>query len=159
MWIFFSKVWVKDSILKEIIPTALAMGTLKVFELYRITIADMVKLSSLPFNSNITTLSLHNVLDDLVYLTPALYTNKSLTSLNILLQYINQEYHKFSKEEVIVLLNDALQHNIHCRRLKLSTKFIFPFIHDLAYRLRRGPTGPQLKLKRSHSLPCLKPTE
>ena len=155
---FMCKLWVQDSILKEIIPTALAIRTL---ELYRVTRADVMQLSSLlPFNSSITTLTLHNIgLDSLAYLTPALYASESLTSLNIVLQYINQEYDKFSREEVIVLLNDALQHNIHCRHLKLSTTFLFPFIHDLAYQLRRGPTGPQLKLKRAHSLPCLKLTE
>ena len=152
----FPKVWVQDSILKEIIPTALAIGTLKEFEICQVTRADMVKLSSLlPFNSSITTLSLCDVgLDDFAYLTPALYSNESLTSLNITISYHNQGYGNFSKEEVIVLLNDALQHNIHCKHLKLEP--CFPCIHDLAYRLRRGPTGPQHKLKRSHSLPCLK---
>ena len=97
-------------------------------------------------------------LDGLAYLTPALYTNESLTSLNIPIQYINKEYNKFSRDEVIVLLNDALQHNIHCRHLKLTARALFPFILDLAYQLRRGPTGPQLKLRRAHSLPCLKLT-
>ena len=156
----FSKLWVQDSILKEIIPTALAIGTLKEFILSDVTRADMVQLSSLlPFNSSITSLTLQDVgLDGLACLTPALYTNESLTSLTILLQYGNQEYDKFSREEVIVLLNDALQHNIHCRHLKLTTRPPHPFIYDLAYQLRRGPTGPQLKLKRAHSFPCLKPT-
>ena len=87
----------------------------------------MVKLSSLlPFNSSITTLSLCDVgLDGLAYLTPALYSNESLTSLNITIPYRNQGYGNFSKEEVIVLLNDALQHNIHCKHLKLSMEFLF----------------------------------
>ena len=157
-----SILWVQDSILKEIIPTALAIGTLKKFILSYVTRADVMKLASLlPFNSSITTLSLHNVgQDGLAYLTPALYTNESLTSLNIPYSnsYSNEEYSKFSREEVIVLLNDALQHNIHCRHLKLSTGFLFPSIHDLAHQLRRGPSGPQLKLRRAHSLPCLKLT-
>ena len=157
----FGKKCVQDSILKEIIPTALAIGTINKFKLSRVTRADMVKLSSLlPSNSSITTLSLDGVdLDGLAYLTPALYSNESLSSLNILnitVPYRNQGYGNFSEEEIIVLLNDALQHNIHCRHLKLNMEFRFPCIHDLAYRLRRGPTGPQLKLKRSHSLPCLK---
>ena len=91
------------------------------------------------------------------HLVSAWTTNESLTSLDILYSIHNQGYDKFSREEVIVLLNDALQHNIHCRHLKLSTSTISisPVMHDLAYQLRRGPTGSQLKLKRSHSLPCL----
>ena len=154
----FPKLWVQDSILKEIIPTALTKGTLKEFGLRQVTRADIAQLASLlPFTSSITTLSLHNVsLDDLVYLTPALYTNESLNSLKI--QNSNQGYGKFSREEVILLLNDALQHNIHCRHLKLTERLLFPSIHDLAYQLRRGPIGAQLKLKRAHSLPCLKIT-
>ena len=57
---------------------------IKEFKLSRVTRADMVKLSSLlPFNSSITILSLDGVgLDGLAYITPALYTNESLTSLN-----------------------------------------------------------------------------
>ena len=149
-----------DSILKDIIPTVLAIGTIKELELSQVTIADMVKLSSLlPSNSSITTLSLGGLsLDGLAYPTPALYvyTNESLSSLNTTIPYRNQGYSNLSKEEIIVLLNDALQHNIHCKHLKLSMEFHFPCIHDLAYRLRRGPTGPQYKFKRSHSLPCLK---
>ena len=155
----FPKSWIEDSILKEIIPTAVAIGTLKEVELHHVTRADVVQLASLlPFNSSITTLTLHNVsLDCLAYLTPALYTtNESLTSLNI--PYGNQGYGKFSMEEIIVLLNDALQHNIHCGDLKLITSFPPLFMRDLSYQLRRGPTGPQLKLKRAHSLPCLKLT-
>ena len=89
--------WIQDSILKEIIPTALTKETLKEFGLRHITRADVVQLAYLlPFNSSITTLTLHNVgLDDLAYLTPALYTTEFLTSLNI--QYSNQEYGKFSR--------------------------------------------------------------
>ena len=152
----FPTVWVQDSILKEIIPTALAVGTLKEFEIYWVTRADSLQLSSLlPFNSSITTLSLHSVdLDGLAYFSPALYTTKSLNSPNI--PPSSQGYSNFSMGEVIVLLNDALQHNIHCKHLKLRLGSHFPCIHDLAYQLRRGPTGPQHKLKRSHSLPCLK---
>lgn len=155
-----SELRVQDSILKDIIPTAEAIGRLKEFKLGQVTITDMVKLSSLlSFNSSITTLSLHSVsLDGLAYLTPALYTNESLSSLNlnITIPYPNQGCSNFSTEEVIVLLNDALQHNIHCEHLQLSMGTRVLCIHDLAYRLRRGPTGPQHKLKRSHSLPCLK---
>ena len=89
--------WIQDSILKEIIPTALTKETLKEFGLRHITRADVVQLASLlPFNSSITTLTLHNVgLDDLAYLTPALYTTEFLTSFNT--QYGNQEYGKFSR--------------------------------------------------------------
>ena len=89
--------WIQDSILKEINPTALTKGTLKEFELRHVTRADVVQLASLlPFNSSITTLTLHNVgLDCLAYLTPALYTTEFLTSLNI--QDGNQEYGKFSR--------------------------------------------------------------
>ena len=154
----FPTVWVQDSILKDIIPTALAIGTIKEFELHQVTRADAVQLSSLlPFNSSITTLTLDDVdLDRLAYITPALYSNESLTSLTIKIPHPDQGYSKFSKEEIVVLLNDALQHNIHCKHLKLSMGARFPCIHDVAYRLRQGPTGPQHKLKRSHSFPCLK---
>ena len=157
-----SILWVQDSILKEITPTALAIGTLKQFIISYVTRADVVQLASLlPFNSSITTLSLCNVgQDGLAYLTQALYTTESLTSLNIPYSnpYSNKEYSKFSIEEIIVLLNDALQQNNHCRHLKLTARALVPFIHDLAYQFRRGPTGPQLKLRRAHSLPCLKLT-
>ena len=73
---------------------------------------------------------------------------------------------KFSKAEVIVLLINVLQHNTSFRKLKVASADYILFsenkyvsnIHDLeclAYQLRRGSSGPQHKLKRAYSLPCI----
>jgi len=71
------------SVLRKIIPSALASRTLKEFELHGVTIADMKQLSYLlPTNSSITTLTFSGELQQcknaLAYLSQALYSNTSL---------------------------------------------------------------------------------
>ena len=154
-------------VLNKVIPSTLATGVLKEFGLYNITLADMIQLSFLlPTNSSITSLILNGggdrYNDGLAYLSQALYTNASLASITQPLSFSSSSSSsssKFSKEEIIALLNNVLQQNINLRNLKLD----LPYLHSthwcplqrLAYQLRRGPSGPQLKLKRAQSLPCI----
>ena len=159
-------------VLKEVIPSALASTSLKEFVLHNITMADMIQLSLLlPTNSSITCLTLHGdhvrYNDGLAYLSQALYTNTSLTSImqcGSRFSRGSSGYSRFSREETITLLNDALQQNLNLRDLKLERSCDIPYdlclprrypLQQLAHQLRRGPSGPQLQLKRAQSLPCL----
>ena len=151
-------------VLSTVIPSTLATGVLKEFGLYNITLADMIQLSFLlPTNSCITSLILKGGGDDvLAYLSQALYTNASLTSISQCGLQFSRGYCRFSREETITLLNDALQQNINLRNLKLERSLPYDLclphrypLQRLAHQLKRGPSGPQLKLKRAQSLPCL----
>ena len=159
-------------LLKEVIPSALASTSLKELGLSNVTMADMIQLSFLlPTNSSITCLSLNGdhlrYNDGLAYLSQALYTNASLISISqcgLLFSRGSSGYSRFSREETITLLNDALQQNVNLRNLKLERSCDIPYdlclprwypLQRLAHQLRRGPSGPQLKLKRAQSLPCL----
>lgn len=83
--------------------------------------ADMMQLSYLlPTNSSITTLTFSGELQQcnnaLAYLSQALYTNASLILIMESGFYNSggsSAYSKFSTEETIALLNDALQQNIN----------------------------------------------
>ena len=121
--------------------------------------------SLLPLNCSITNLKLFGnfTYDCLAYLSQALYTNSHLTVLTHTPTVKHLHDVKFSKEEAIVLLINALQHNAGLRNLKMHSKYllIFPSIYyvsdvydlqHLGHQLRRGPSGPKLKLKRAHSL-------
>ena len=64
----------------------------------------------------------------------------------------------------MVLLNNALEHNTGLRTLMVEsmnrgTESIHVSdiyeLQCLAHQLRRGPSGPQLKLKRAYSCPSL----
>lgn len=129
--------------------------------------ADMIQFSRIfSPNSTITTLKLRGepqrCCDGLAYLSQALYTNTSLTSLSESFIFIGHDptkVSKFSKEEVITLLNDALCHNSHLRNLELD---LFSLclndtygLQRLERQLRRGPSVPKLKLKRARSISCL----
>ena len=149
-------------VLSTVIPSALATGVLKEFGLYNITLADMIQLSFLlPTNSTITSLILNGGLNDgLAYLSQALYTNASLTS--IIASYSSSSSSRISREETIALLNDALQQNINLRNLKLVLSYrhlphlqLRCSLRRLAHQLRRGPSGPHIKLKRAQSFPCI----
>jgi len=155
------------AVLKEVIPSALATRSLQELGLYEFNMADMIQLSFLLSNNlSITSLYLHGELqrykDCLAYLSQALYTNTSLTSVTANGYYFSSgssAYSRFCVEETITLLNDALLRNINRKTLKLDLPGIrLPYLYplqQLAYQLRRGPSGPQLKLKRAQSLPCL----
>lgn len=103
-----------------IIPSVLASRTLKEFELHSVTMADMMQLSYLlPTNSSITTLTFSGELQQcnnaLAYLSQALYTNTSLISIMESWLYnsgYSLAYSKISREEIIALLNDALQQTL-----------------------------------------------
>ena len=153
-----------DSSILKISSSALAVGTLKELELCA-TMADMIQFSRIfPPNSTITTLKLRGepqqCYDGLAYLSQALYTNTSLTSLSeSSIVHDPTKVSKFSKEEAITLLNDALCHNSHLRNLELHLfSLCLNDMYDLqclARQLRRGPSGPKLKLKRARSISCL----
>ena len=153
-----------DSSIINISSSALAVGTLKEIELCA-TMADMIQFSRIfAPNSTITTLKLrgesHRCYDGLAYLSQALYTNTSLTSLSeSFIGHDPTKVSKFSKEEAITLLNDALCHNSHLRNLELH---LFSLclndtydLQRLERQLRRGPSVPKLKLKRARSISCL----
>ena len=179
-------------VLKEVIPSAIASRSLQEFGLYDVTIADMIQLSFLlPTNSSITSLIFngeHQRCNDvLAYLSRILYTNASLTSITWSSWCLRPQCSgKFTREETIAILNDALKWNTCLRNLKLEVGrssfshrialhmcgpqqkltlvnefrsevhvcHLYP-LQRLAHQLRRGPSGPQLKLKRAQSLPCL----
>ena len=147
---------------------ALAVASVSELHLYGVTRSIIMQLSSIfPSNSSISTLKLKGDLqnDSLAYLSQALYTNSHLTSLTFdsFTLRVPQKL-KFSKEEAIILLNSALQHNKCLQNLKVrwsdfKLRDYVSDVHDLqclAHQLRRDPSGMQLKLKRAYSLPCLK---
>ena len=152
-------------ILNKVIPSTIAAGVLKEFGLYNITLADMIQLSFLlPTNSSITSLILRGerFRDSLAHFSQTLYTNASLTSITqpfTIASFSNSSRCRFSRAGTIALLNNILQQNTNLRNLKLD----LPSLHftglchlwQLAYQLRRGPSGPQLKLKRAQSFPCI----
>ena len=153
-----------DSSIINISSSALAVGTLKEIELCA-TMADMIQFSRIfSPNSTITTLKLRGepqrCCDGLAYLSQALYTNTSLTSLSeSFIGHDPTKVSKFSKEEAITLLNDALCHNSHLRNLELH---LFSLCLNDTYglqclecQLKRGPSVPKLKLKRAQSISCL----
>lgn len=96
--------------------------------LSNITMSDMIQLSLfLPTNSSITCLTLsgehHRYNDGLAYLSHALYTNTSLTSITQCGLHFSRSssgYSRLSRVETITLLNYALQQNINLRNLKLE---------------------------------------
>ena len=147
---------------------ALAVANVSELHLYGVTRSIVMRLSSLlPSNSTITSLSLEGDLqnDSLAYLSQTLHTNSHLISLTFDSFTLRMPQKlKFSKEEAAVLLNNALKHNTVLRNLKVwLTDFkLRRYVSDvydlqcLANQLRRGPSGPQVKLKRAYSLPCLK---
>ena len=151
-------------IMNSIIFSALAVESLSEICFYEVTISNAIQLSSLlPSNSSITNLKLYGGLqnDCLAYLNQALHTSLHLTDFSI---QTNMNGLKFSKAECMVLLNNALEYNTDLRTLMVTL-----MNHDtestcvsdiyelqcLAHQLRRGPSGPQLKLKRAFSCPCL----
>ena len=152
-------------VLSTVIPSTLATGVLKEFGLYNITLADMIQLSFLlPTNSSITSLILRGerFRDSLAHFSQTLYTNASLTSITqpfTITSFSNSSRCRLSRAETIALLNNILQQNTNLRNLKMD----LPSLHftglchlwQLAYQLRRGPSGPQLKLKRAQSFPCI----
>ena len=83
-------------------------------------------------------------------------TNASLSSPTLSLMYTwgdsSAYYTRLSREETIAILNDIVQQKIYLKLNKvLPSPLIYP-LQQLPDRLRRGP---QLKLKRAWSLPCL----
>ena len=136
-------------VLKEVISSAFAIGILKEFGVYNMTIADMIQLSFLlPTNSCMTSLILNGKCqqfnDGLAYLSQALYTNASLTSVTYSqTKPWSSKYSRFSSEETITLLDDALKQNIALRNLNLMLNLPYnglPHLcplQRLAHQLRR----------------------
>lgn len=86
----------------------------------------------------------------------------SITQCGLHFSRSSSGYSRLSRVETITRLNYALQQNINLRNLKLECSVPddlclpcqYP-LQRLACQLKRGPMGPQLKLKRAQSLPHL----
>ena len=149
-------------VLKEVIPSAFATGILKEFGLYNMTIADMVQFSFLlPTNSSITELTLFGEHTRHISCPPPppvciQDTNASLSSPNLSLMYrwgdSSAYYERLSSKETIAFLNDVVQQKTY---LKLNKVLPSPLMYPLQQMPDRLRGGPQLKLKRAWSLPCL----